>query len=196
MLGSFRRALSVLNPFGAADEPPNGMENGSEVEVEVPQKAEGEPRQPVRNAEGRRSRRALESPAGSHPEGHGDHGRDRTVEGRQADANVNVPLAAASNPGDGMRHGQGARPGELSPIGPPAVEWGPPMYESFRYPTPGYPYYQSPATAYAPNYAYPPTPYPYPMGFQGPPMSYGSYVPATPVMPRDLVGRCLRRTVL
>ena len=181
MLGSFRRALSVLNPFGAADEPPNEVENRGE-EVEIPQNAEGEPRQPVRNVEGRRSRRALERPAGNHPESHGDHGRDRTVEGRQADANLNVPLAAASSPGDGVRHDQGARPGELSPIGPPAVGWGPPMYESFRYPTPGYPYYQSPATAYAPNYAYPPTPYPYPMGFQGPPMSYGSYVPGTPVM--------------
>ena len=41
MLGSLRRALSVLNPFGAADEPPNGVENGGEVEVEVPQNAEG-----------------------------------------------------------------------------------------------------------------------------------------------------------
>ena len=144
----------MLNPFGAADEPPNEVENRGEG-VEIPQNAEGEPHQPVQNVEGRRSRRDLESPAGNHPEGHGDHGRDRTVEGRQADANLNVPLAAASSPGDGVRHGQGARPGELSPIGPPAVGWGPPMYESFRYPTPGYPYYQSPATAYAPNYAYP-----------------------------------------
>ena len=84
--------LSVLNQFGAFDEPPNGMENGGEVEVEVPQNAEGEPRQPVQNVEGRRSRRDLESPAGHHPEGHGDHGRGRTVEGRQADANLNVPL--------------------------------------------------------------------------------------------------------
>ena len=107
MLGSLRRALSVLNPFGAADEPPNGVENGGEVEVEVPKNAEGGgARQPVRNVEGRRSRRDLESPAGNHPEGHGDHGRDRTVEGRQADANLNVPLAAASSPGDGVRHGQ------------------------------------------------------------------------------------------
>ena len=138
--------LSVLKPFGAVDEPPNGMENRGEVEVEVPQNSEGEPRQPVQNVEGRRSRRDLESPAGHHPEGHGDYGRGRTVERRQADANLNVPLAAASNPGDGMRHGQGARPGELS-------RQDLQQYESFRYPTPGYPYYQSPATAYAPNYA-------------------------------------------
>ena len=108
MLGSLRRAINVLNPFGAADELPNGVENGGEVEVEVPQNAEGEPRQPVRNVEGRRSRRALESPAGNHPEGHGDHGRDRIVEGRQADANFNVPLAAACVlVHDGLRHGHG-----------------------------------------------------------------------------------------
>ena len=182
MLGSFRRAFSVLNPFGAADEPTNDLENGGEVEVEISQNAEVEPHQPVQNVEGRRSRRDLESPTGNHPEGHGDYGRGRTVEGRQADANLNVPLAAASNPGDGLRHDQGAKPGEMTPIGPPAVGWGPPMYESFRYPTPGSPYYQSPATAYAPNYVYPPTSYPYPMGFQSPPTSYGSYVPATPLI--------------
>ena len=56
------------------------------------------------------------------------------------------------------------------------------MYESVRYPTPRYAQYQSPGTAYAPNYAYPPTPYPYPMGFPGP-QNYGSYVSATPRMP-------------
>ena len=82
----------MLNPFGAADEPPNEVENRGEG-VEIPQNAEGEPHQPVQNVEGRRSQRDLESPAGNHPEGHGDHGRDRTVEGRQADANLNVPLA-------------------------------------------------------------------------------------------------------
>ena len=159
MVGSFGRALSVLNPFGAADEPPNEVENRGE-KVEIPQNAEGEPHQPVQNVEGRRSRRDLESPAGNHPEGHGDHGRGLPVERRQADAYLNVPLAAASDSVDnGLRRGQGARPGELSPIGPPAMGWGPPMYESVRYPIPGYAQYQSPAAAYAPNYAYPPTPH-------------------------------------
>ena len=129
-----------------------------------------------------RSRRDLEVPISNHHEGPGDKSRGRTVEGRQADANLNVPLAAASNPGDGVRHGQGARPRELSPIGPPAVGWGPPMYESCRDPTPGYVQHQSPAAAYGPYYAYPPTPYPYPMGFQVSPMNYGSYVPATSMM--------------
>ena len=182
MLGSFRRALIVWNPFGAADEQPNEVENRGE-EVEIPQNAEGEPHQPVQNVEGRRSRRDLESPAGNHPEGHGDHGRGRTVERRQADANLNVPLAAASNSVDnGLRHGQGGRPGELSPIGPPAMGWGPSMYEPVRYPTPGYAQYQSPGTAYAPNCAYPPTPYLCPMGFPGP-QNYRSYVSATPRLP-------------
>ena len=39
MLGSLRRAISVLNPFGKADEPSNEVENGGEMS-EMPQNAE------------------------------------------------------------------------------------------------------------------------------------------------------------
>ena len=107
MLGSFRRALSVLNPFGAADEPSNEVENRGE-EVEIPQNAEGEPHRPVQNVEGKISRREMKVPVDSHPEGSGGDVRVMTVEGRQTDANFNMPLAAASNPvNDGLRHDHG-----------------------------------------------------------------------------------------
>ena len=50
----------------------------------------------------------MKVPVDSHPEGPGGDVRVMTLEGRQTDANLDGPLAAADDPvDDGLRHGHG-----------------------------------------------------------------------------------------
>ena len=107
MLGSLRRAHSMLNPFGKADEPSIEVENECEI-TEFSHNVKDESHQPDQISEGKISWRDMKVPADSHPKGSGGDIGVRTVECRRADANFNVPLAAASDPvHDCLRHGHG-----------------------------------------------------------------------------------------
>ena len=107
MLGSLRRAISMLNPFGKADEPSNEVENESEI-TGFSHNVKDESHQSDRISEGKISWRDMKVPIDSHPEGSRGDVRVMTVEGRQADANFNMPLAAADDPvDDGLRHCHG-----------------------------------------------------------------------------------------
>ena len=107
MLGSFRRAISMLNPFGKAHEPSNEVENESEI-TGFFHNVKDESHQPDRISEGKISWRDMKVPIDSHPEGSGGDVRVMTVEGRRTDANLDGPLAAADESvGDGLRHGHG-----------------------------------------------------------------------------------------
>ena len=107
MLGSLRRAISMLNAFGKADEPSNEVENESEI-TGFSHNVKDESHRPDQISEGNISLRDMKVTIDSHPEGSGGDVRVMTYEGRQIDVNLDGPLAAADDPvDDGLRHGHG-----------------------------------------------------------------------------------------